>query len=279
MLESLTSLIVSSAVGGAAGSFITDVSSKGVKWLIEFVTAQSPEMQASAKKNMENFVVRLSQRVARLEQEMPVEKAEIFGNALNHPGSALLIKKAMVADNEEKHVILSELIAQRLTANADDMIALAGGAACAVITSLSSRHIKILSILATVKDIRPLEKPVITNNEQAKKYITQWWQYNLTPLTNDGVVAYATPLDYEHLAAMGCIRISIASTDLYTAISSGIVEPKPTVLASELSDQSWHKLLVDQWQGIGTATTTSIGRLIGIFYRDSKMNTNTNINW
>jgi hypothetical protein len=51
-------------VGGAAGSFIKEISSSGVKWLIDLVTAQSPEMQAAAKKNMENFVTRLAQRVS-----------------------------------------------------------------------------------------------------------------------------------------------------------------------------------------------------------------------
>jgi hypothetical protein len=55
-MDPTTSLIISSAVGGAAGSFIKEISSNGVKWLIDLVTAQSPEMQAAAKKNMENFV-------------------------------------------------------------------------------------------------------------------------------------------------------------------------------------------------------------------------------
>ena len=59
-MEPITTLIISSATGGAAGSFIKELSSNGVKWLLELVTAQSPEMQTVAKKNMENFVSRLA---------------------------------------------------------------------------------------------------------------------------------------------------------------------------------------------------------------------------
>jgi hypothetical protein len=111
---------------------------------------------------MENFVTRLAERVERLEREIPADKSEIFKNSLNHPGSALLIKNAIVdsatTDNEDKHELLAELIAQRLAANADDMIALAGAAACSIVDCLSTRQIKILAILTTLKDIRPLPK-------------------------------------------------------------------------------------------------------------------------
>ena|SRR3990167_5797099 len=178
-MDPITTLIVSSAVGGAAGSFIKELSSSGMKWLVDLVTAQSPEMKAAAKRNMENFVTRLAQRVDNLERELPTNKSEIFQNALNHPGSALLIKTAIVdsatTDNEEKHELLAELIAQRLTAKADDMIALAGTAACSIVNCLSSRQIKILSILSTIQSIRPLQKADIVEPETAKKYVITWW--------------------------------------------------------------------------------------------------------
>lgn len=185
-MDPITTLIVSSAVGGAAGSFIKEISSNGVKWLIELVTAQSPEMRATAKKNMENFVTRLAQRVERLENEIPADKSEIFRNSLNHPSSALLIKAATVdsatTDNDDKHELLAELIAQRLTANADDMIALAGSVACSVVISLSSRQIKILSVLSTIKSIRPLQKNTVIDLPKAKEYINGYWRNNINPL-------------------------------------------------------------------------------------------------
>lgn len=49
-MDPTTSLIVTAAVGGAAGGFIKQVASNGVQWLLALVAAQSPEMQAMAKK-------------------------------------------------------------------------------------------------------------------------------------------------------------------------------------------------------------------------------------
>lgn len=282
-MDPATTLIISSAVGGAAGSFIKEITSNGVKWLIELVTAQSPEMQATAKKNLENFVNHLAARVERLEREIPSEKTEIFKSALNHPGSALLIKTAMVdsatTDNDDRHELLAELIAQRLTANADDMIALAGSAACSVVISLSSRQIKILAVLSTIKSIRPLQKASITDKSKAKNHIQDWWKNCIDPLISDGSVREATALDFEHLAAMGCIRISIGSSDLIKVISSGIVTPDPELTEVEFVDQIWFDSLKSQWEGLGHATPTSIGQLIGILHRDSKLKSKTLINW
>lgn len=282
-MDLLTDVVIPAAISGAAGQFVTQISTNGIKWLRDLLTAQSPEMQEMARKNLENFVVRLAKRVERLEQEIPADKSEIFENALNHPGSALLIKNAMIdsatTDNEDKHEILSELIAQRLSANADDMIALAGAAACSVVNCLSSRQIKLLAILTTIKDIRPLQTGNVIEPATAKLHINNWWSNNINPLLIDGIAISATALDYEHLAAMGCIRISIGSTNLVDIVSRGFFEPEHKFSESEFQDQIWYKSLEAQWSGLGHSTSTSVGRLIGILHRDAKLKTNTKINW
>lgn len=215
--------------------------------------------------------------------ELPADKSEIFKNSLNHPSSALLIKTAIVdsatTDSDEKHELLAELIAHRLTAEADDMIALAGAAACSVVNSLSSRQIKILAVLSTIKSIRPLQKSNIPDPLKAKDEINKWWIMNIVPLIADTSFKSATQLDYEHLAAMGCIRISIGSADLAKVISSGFIDPDPNFNESEFKGQVWYDTLEQQWQGLGHSTPTSIGQLIGILHRDSKLKTNTQINW
>lgn len=275
--------LVTSAVSGAAGGFIKEISSNGFTWLIELVTAQSPEMQTAAKANMENFVTRLAQRVERLEREIPADKSEIFKNSLNHPGSALLIKTAIVdsatTDSNEKHELLAELIAHRLTADAEDMIALTGSAACSIVGSLSSRQIKILAILTTLTRIRPLNSTNILPPHIAKELIKKWWRDNLNPLLTDTNFKI-TDLDYEHLAAMGCIRISIASTNLPDLLSKGIIKSEPMLNDSDFISENWYETLKSQWNnGLGHATPTSVGQLIGILHRDSKLKTNTQINW
>lgn len=282
-MDPITTLVVSSAVGGAAGSFIKEVSSNGVKWLVDLVTAQSPEMQAIAKNNMENFVNRLARRVEQLEKDIAPEDSEIFRQSLNHPSSAMLIKTALVdaatTDNEDKHELLAELISQRLTAGADDMIALAGTAACSIVNSLSSRQIKILAVLCVLYAIRPLKvEPIIDPNE-ARKLVKKWWSDNITPLT-DNSFQQATNLDFEHLAAMGCIRFSsIVSSDLKGLISNGFFEPKLVFQDEDLAGEKWYEVLNEKWQDIGRSTPTSTGQMIGILHKDAKLKSRTKINW
>lgn len=282
-MDPITTLVVSSAVGGAAGSFIKEVSSNGVKWLVDLVTAQSPEMQAIAKSNMENFVNRLAKRVEQLEKDITPEDSEIFRQSLNHPSSAMLIKAALVdaatTDNEDKHELLAELISQRLTAGADDMIALAGTAACSIVNSLSSRQIKILAVLCVLYAIRPLKVELIADPNEAKKLVKKWWSDNITPLADD-VFKQAVNLDFEHLAAMGCIRFSsIGSSDLKGLISNGFFEPKPVFQDEDLVGEKWYEVLNEKWQNIGRSTPTSTGQMIGILHKDAKLKSRTKINW
>lgn len=279
----ITTLVISSAAGGAAGSFIKEFASNGVKWLCDLVTAQSPEMQTIVKRNMENFVVRLAQRVDRLECELPAEKAQIFQDALNHPSSALLIKTAIVdaatTDNDDRHELLAELISQRLTAEAEDMIALVGAAASGIVTCLTSRQIKLLAIMTTIKDVRTLQKYNITDRTAAKVWVNEWWQQNLDILLTDGNFSQVTQLDYEHLVALGCIRMSIASAELTNILSNGFIEPAIQFSETEFSHQKWYHMIKKQWDNLGCSTTTSVGRLIGILHRDAKLKTKTVINW
>lgn len=251
--------------------------------MIDLVRAQSPEMQAITKKNMENFVTRLAQRVERLESEIPTESSELFTRSLNHPSSALLIKNAIVdsavTDNSDKHELLAELIAQRLTANVEDMIALAGAAACSVVISLSSRQIKLLAVLSALQVIRPSSPQKNENEPAAKTYITDFWNNSIMPLISDGSISEAQHLDYEHLAAMGCIRIHDIRADIIERLSNGIVQPNPNLSEEDFENEDWYQILKGQRLELERSQVTSIGLLIGVLYFDTKSKTKTQINW
>ncbi len=147
-------IIVTGAAGGAAGAFVKELTNQGVEWLRSRMGNHSPTVQAQVEENARNFLIRLAARVQRLEEELPADQKEIFDNALGHPSSSLLMQKAIISasitDNDDRHSILAELIAQRLSAEDEDMIALAGAAACDVVNALSSRHIRLLGLMAHV---------------------------------------------------------------------------------------------------------------------------------
>jgi hypothetical protein len=282
----------------AAGAFVGKLTTSGIDWLIQLVGSHSKEVQKQVQENMQNFLVRLAKRVEILESELPTTKRDIFDKALNHPATSLLIQKsfisASITENDDRHEILSELIAQRLTAEADDTIALIGSAACDIICSLSSVHIRILGFFAKLYELIPTDNSVeiteiwltgkitksnkISNQELYDDWLIGWWR-SLDLITEgfDKVNAF----DLRHLIALSCIVIDpIKNSELSHVIakplnkfSSGL---KPTM--EKFEAESWWPHFKHIWDiGGKFVNLTSTGFLIGILYHDSITKKKTNI--
>lgn len=278
-----TAVIVTAAISGAAAGFVKDIASKAPEWLISLVSAQSPAVQKKLNENLNNFVNRLAERVTRLEADIPAEKASVFEESMSDPSASLMMRKALlsgaVTDNDDRHAILSELIAQRLTADADDMIALAGGAASDVVSSLSSRHIHILGIMATLYKIRPLQPGKADSQEIYDKAIAGWWNGQLEQLCTDNAEK-ATGLDFDHLVGTGCIRLSIGGHNLKDVFSLKTEKGQYSITEEVLEQYPWWSTIHKLWGlGMSNASLTSIGSLIGVLYHDEVLKVRTNINW
>jgi hypothetical protein len=273
--------LVTPFLAGAAGALVKQLADKGIDWLIQLVGSHSPAVQAQAQINLQNFLYRLAKRVEQLEAELPTAQRGVFEDALSHPGSSLLMQKAMISaavtENDDRHTILSELIAQRLTAGANDMIALVGTASCDVVNALSSKHIRLLGLIARLFSVRPLHPPEITDQNQYDQYVTSWWG-PLDELCKG--IEDTNNLDLQHLVGLSCISVSISSKNLTALLTLPVkpVEMKPTMAQFEAFSwwQNFHKI----WDvGLEHVTPTSVGTLIGILYHDSHLRSRTQIDW
>jgi len=273
--------LITPVVAGAAGAFVKELANKGVDWFIQLVSSHSPEVQAQAKKNLENFLVRLASRVEALEAEIPVTQRGIFEAALSHPSSSLLMQKAMVSaaitDNDDRHEILSELIAQRLTAGAEDMIALVGGASCDVVGALSSKHIRLLGLMTRLLFIRPTPPPEISDQSQYDKYVISWCE-SLGEFCRG--LETIEGIDFQHLVGLSCISMSIGSKDLTKILALPATPGGMAPPMEQLGVFPWWANFQKLWHlGIKYATPTSIGSLIGTLYHDSHLKLRTQIDW
>ena len=274
--------IVTPVLAGAAGAFIKTLADKGVQWLIELVGSHSAEVQKQAQENLQNFVIRLAHRVEQLETELPVEKREIFDRALGHPSTSLLFQKAVVnaatTDNDDRHLILSELIAERLTAGADDMVALVGSAACDVVQALASKHIRYLGMAARFFHIRPDQIPEIKSQKKYEDFIVNWWN----PLEQlcSGLEDFKE-VDFHHLIGLSCAYHQLPRHDFEKYIK---IKTKPNnydLPLDLINNQPWGPLFTKLWE-IGTAhiILTAKGFLIGVLYHDSCISDGpTKLNW
>lgn len=274
--------LITPMIAGAAGAFVKELAHKGVDWLIQIVGSHSHAVQQQAKENVQNFLVRLAERVERLEAEIPTENKIIFEDALCHPSSSLLIQKAMVAaaitDNDDRHEILSQLIAQRLTAGADDIIALVGSAACDVVSALASKHIKLLALMARLFRIKSIGIPIINDQDEYDRYVLSW--FSVLELIFDELEDIKM-IDLEHLEGLSCISfppiIRKRKHIFSIPVKPNQLEPTYSLLESE---NWWLKL--DNLFKIGlfkNSQLTSIGSLIGIIYHDKIIKNRTILRW
>lgn len=253
----------------------------GVEWLARLVEAHSPAVQRQAHENLRNFMIRLAERVERLEAELPATRRDVFERALDHPGSSLLMRKAMlsaaVTDNDDRHAILAELIAQRLTADENDMIALVGGAACDVVNALAPKHIQLLGVMVRLLKIRPVDVIYVEDQGAYDRFVLAWWA-PLAQLTSglEGV----TLLDFEHLAGLGCVRISIGAWDLRDVLSLPSQPQQMKVTMNRVQEAPWWPNVERLWEtGAKHVELNSIGTLIGTLYHDRQIGQHTLIRW
>ncbi|MCK8518531.1 LPO_1073/Vpar_1526 family protein [Methanoculleus sp. 7T] len=272
--------LVPAILAGAAGNCISECAKRGCDWLVEKYRPHSPKVQAKAQENAQNYLDRLAQRVERLEKEYPSAKS-LIDEALDHPGTALLIQKALISaaatDNETRHALLTELIAQRLTAEPEDNIALIGSAACDVIGSLSTRQIQTLGVMARVFYIPGLKNPPqFPNQNEYDAVLLAWWSALDTLLQG---LDQMSGLDLMHLEALSCITINralIGGIDLTATINRPFANERFFTKTDTFKRQPWYPQFQKIWEGrIQRCSLTSVGILIGTLYHDMALNEHT----
>ncbi len=254
-------------VGGAAGACISTYAVRAGDWLIERYRSHSPKVQAEAQKNAQNYLDRLAQRVERLEQEYPSAK-DLIDEALDHPSTALLMQKALISaaatDNETRQTLLTELIAQRLTAGPEDNIALIGSAAVDVIGSLSVRQIQILGAITRLYNPPYSEVQSFSSQEEFEAALLSWWG-DLDALLQ-GLESTKT-LDFDHLEGVSCIRVNSIYLDLARVLKGPFDDVAYAVDLDIFKKEPWWERFQYLWNcGLRNVSATSIGFLIGMLY-------------
>lgn len=278
-MEPRSVIVVSATVGGAAGEFARALAEGGRQWLAERVAGHRPEVQRRAGENASRFLDRLAARVARLEAEVPTAKERIDA-ALDDPDTSLLLQRVVVSasttDTDERHEILSELIAQRLMADANDNVALAGGAACDVVTGLSARQIRALGLLSLLRRIHPDGDVKFDTQEQYDGFVVSWWAAQLARFAP---LEPMRTIDPQHLLGLSCVYASggVIHTEPHLGLpQGGSLQPSRAVLV----EQPWYEPLLAFWRsGAWSIELTSTGMLIGTLYFDGLAKAKTKLAW
>lgn len=276
-MDSVTTSLISGAAGGLAGK----IGELGIKWIGDYFGSHGKEAMKKAEINYENFVMRLAKRVDQLESDLPPKEKLKFEEALKSPDTTYLIRSACISasitDNDDRHSILSELISQRMLAGTDDLIALVGQSASDIVNHLSSKHIRILGLLATLHYVKPELPGVLSQLDLEQDIIPSFWS-RLELFIKD--INY-NENDLLHLDAVSSIKFNPQlHSDLIEILSLSDMNLGFKVNSKIFENFSWWEKLKELWEkGYGGIQLTTIGILIGVLYHDSLIGEKTNLNW
>lgn len=266
MTDPLSLVALGAAVGGAAGKFAEKAWDAGEKWLTTYFKNHHQKAQEQAKVNAADFLADLAQQVKKLEESNEVPRDRIEG-AQEHPDFSVALQKALLSaaqtDDKDKHQLLARLLADRLKAAPESLIALATKMACDAIAFTTPGQLKILGFDSVLLYVMP-------GSSLPEDQYNQWLSRHLEPFRGLEI----RPLDFIHLEALSCLKIeSFMGRDIEQVLRN---KNKGAFDAAFLSS-ALGVFVKSVWneKGLQGVTLTSIGQIIGVYASDLLTGTTT----
>lgn len=275
-------IVIGKAAAAAGGKFVDKAWDNASKWLKEKFRDHSKDVQEQATKNSESFMQNAGKQlqvIVQNSQNSPVT-IQLMNDNFKDPDFSATLQEATIAsartNSEEKHLLLSRLIAERVTAKPEDMVSLVSSSAVEAIQKLTSKHLHILGLATLIYQIRPLDFPDNLPPEIVEAHAKNWWDSQLSAM-----LAQAKELshvDMRHLVSLSCIdHDTIFSRDLNPILKSGFGEWNSQKYLEE--SENGKKLAVLYKSTLEHMTLTSTGMMIGILVHDQVVGKRTTINW
>ncbi|MCJ8163153.1 LPO_1073/Vpar_1526 family protein [Acinetobacter zhairhuonensis] len=191
-------VLAGAAAGGAAGKFTEIAVGSGKLWIGKYFNNHQPKAQEKAQQNGLDFLVELGTRIKVLEDSQKVTQEKI-SKIQEDPDFSAALQKALISsaqtENKEKHKILAELLAQRLTVESESLLALTTKMALDVVSFLTPNQLNILGVAGLLYLVRP-------NNIQDQFQYEIWLKDNFKPFLN----VVVNNIDLMHLESLSCLK-------------------------------------------------------------------------
>ena len=269
MTDPLSLVALGAVVGGAAGKFVEKAWDSGEKWIKSYFENHHEKAQEKAKENTLSFLTDLAQRVETLENDKTVSPEQI-SSSQEHPDFSVVLQKAMISasqtESKEKHQLLSRLVAERIKAAPESLLALTSKMACDAISYTTSNQLKLLGLISNILYIGP------SSNLSEKQYFG-YLQARLGPFSK----VLPANFDYVHLEALSCLKFeSFITRDLKKLLAD---KNQGKFDYDFFKEQSLGTALIDIWEKHKLKSTqlTSIGQMIGVMVSDQVTGSLTNM--
>lgn len=269
MTDPLSMIALGAAVGGAAGKFAEKAWDSGEKWITSYFANHHAKSQEKAKENTLSFLTDLASRVESLEKSKTISPEQI-SSSQEHPDFSVVLQKAIISasqtESKEKHKLLSRLVAERMKAAPESLMALASKMACDAISFTTSNQLKILGLTMNALYIGP-------NQILSEEQYFGWLEARLGPFSD----VLPSNLDYAHLEALSCLKFERFLTrdlqEILTRKNNGKMN------YDNFKQHTLGKSLINIWEnnGLKSAQLTSIGQMIGVMVSDEVTRLITNM--
>lgn len=248
-------VLAGAAAGGAAGKFTEIAVESGKQWIGKFFNDHQPKAQQKAQQNGLDFLTELATRIKALEDNHTVTQEKIV-KIQEDPDFSAALQKALISsaqtENKEKHQVLAELLAQRLTVESESLLALTTKMALDVISFLTPNQLNILALAFFLDSLSPTETLDSFSYEN-------WLIHHFAPYQNIEI----KEIDLNHLESLSCLKLnkmvhrnfkeSLKFKNFGTSLSFGFYET------------SEYKQIEKVWnQTLEFVELTSVGSHIGL---------------
>lgn len=267
MADPLSLVALGAAVGGATGRFVEKAYDSGQKWIATYFADHKQKAVDKAQANSADFLRQLADRIKLLEDQT-VASPEQIETAQDHPDFSVILQKALLTaaqtDNDEKHQLLARILAERLVAPPEGMLAMVSKLACDVIGFMTPNQLRLLGLVANLLYVKPTD--ALPANAYSDWFVSRFAPYMNTNFTN---------LDLTHLESLSCLKYTpILSRDLTQVLSD---KNKGTFDKAIIESPLGNHIKTLWTQGLQSVDLSSVGELIGIYVFDLLSGTNTEI--
>jgi len=205
-------------LGGASETAVNTAVSKVVESAVPVAKKilarfrQQPELaRQAAENNQQQFLEDLFKEVERVAShaEHATTVVERLEASLSDPDYWHLVQEALHASARTgargKHRVLARLVAERLTASADELLAQTGALAVTATRKLTPTQLRFLGLSALVTAIRPDLYPLTEPRDAFLAWYIHWLNRQASVY-----LPFETPApgDYEHLRLVSCVYLA-----------------------------------------------------------------------
>jgi hypothetical protein len=277
-VDPITALVVAGAVGGASGKLAEKAWDRTELWVGDLYHNHLPKALQKGRANAASFLLKFAVQAKLIEDsgQVPEEKIE---SALEGPEFAVSFQQAMLAASqtecEERHDLLARLLAERLAADPEGLLAVVSKRAVDTISCLSLTHLKILGLMASVQVVQP--DPELLEGiprEEAKARLLEY----LATIWERYRDIECSPMDFLHLLTESCIvDNSRVIGSLATHVNENLGIDYFTDPELERNSGTAHVYQLWRAERSLRLQLTTTGRLIGVYVGDLLSGTKTDL--